>query len=197
MSIRATERLYLTAGGALVHENDAAGRTLYCQPGDVISDADLVTYRAYFEAFGWIALAAAKEASVNIASVKMRHDDATGAVTLILPPGSMVQDLFVVCREAAAGSPDVDFGEFGGDTDGLLDGLGQPGICDALTGSIDTSADFKGRGALITSTVNEDSERTKVRKHYASGVTFGNTRNSAGTAGEWTIHVLYLVLPAL
>jgi len=197
MSIRATERLYLTAASALVREGNVNGRTLYCNPGDVISDADLVTYKTYFEAFGWIPLSGAKEATMSIASVRVRHDDATGSVTLVLPPRSVLQDLLVICTEAAAGSPDVDFGEFGGDTDGLLDGLGQSGICDVVAASIDTGPDFKGRGALITSMVNEDSDRTKVRKHYANGVTFFNTCNSAGTAGEWTIHVMYLVLPEL
>jgi hypothetical protein len=197
MSIRATARLYLTADSALVTENDPAGRTLYCNPGDEISDADLVTYKAYFESFGWIGAEAAKEAAMSIKSVQVKHDDASGAVVLELPPRAIIQDVFVICTEAAAGSPDVDFGEFGGDTDGLLDGLGTALVCDTLTAGIDTSADFKGRGALITSTVNEDNQRTKTRRYYPNGVTLTNVCNSAGTAGEWKIFIMYIVLPEI
>lgn len=197
MSIRATGRLYLTAAGALVTENDPSGRTLYCNKGDVISDADLVTYKAYFESFGWIGAEALKNATADVKSVHIKHDDASGKMKIELPPRAIIQDIFVQCTEAAAGSPDVDFGEFGGDTDGILDGLGTALTFDTVTDDIDTSADFKGRGALITSTINEDNQRTKTRRYYPNGVTLTNVCNSAGTAGEWDIHILYIVLPEI
>jgi hypothetical protein len=197
LSIRATARLYLTAAGAIVSENDPSGRTLYCKPGDVISDADLVTYKSYFEAFGWIGTEALKNATVDIKSVHIKHDDASGDCKIDLPSRAIIEDLFVRCTEAAVGSPDVDFGEFGGDTDGLLDGLGTPLIFDAVTSDIDTSANFNGRGELITSTANSESLRTKTRRYYPNGVTLTNVCNSAGTAGEWDVFILYIILPEM
>lgn len=194
MSIRAKEILYLTSGGALVRENDPAGRTLYCKPGDIISDADVSTYRVYFEAFGWIELAVTKEVSIQIAGVKIRHDDDAGAVRIDLPSRSLIIDVFARCTEAATGSPDIDFGEFGSDTDGLLDGIGQSGICDTEGSEIE-SPYFKGRGELITTPIEEDDHRIPVKKYYPAGVSFTNDCNSAGTAGEWLVYIMYVVLP--
>lgn len=193
--IRAPERLYFKSDGStLVREGDAAAVTLYCKRGDIISDADVSTYKTYFEAFGWLPLEADKEAAMSIVSAHIRHDDATGSVTIEIPPRSVIQDIYVRCTEDAAGGPDIDFGELIGDSDGILDGLGQSGICDTVAVAMDTTANFKGRGALI-SVFNEDSQRIKTRKFYLSGMTLTNTCNSAGTAGEWDIHVMYVILP--
>ncbi len=197
--MRAKERLYFKADGTtLVREGNAEARKLYCNPGDEISAADITSYRSYFESFGWLSQTQGPiQGYVTFESVHVKHDDASETKTITLPKNSIIQDIFVQCTEAAAGSPDIDFGELGGDTDGILDGLGTAGILDTVAFVQDTSADFKGRGALITSTVNENNIRQKVRKAYPDGVTFTNTKNSAGTAGEWDIHIMYLVLPEL
>jgi len=198
MTITAPERIYYnSAKTALVKEGDSAAKTLYCKVGDVISAADLVTWKAYFESFGWIGATEAQSAPIQVKSIHVKHDDASGTKRIDLPPRTIIQDVYVQCTEAAAGSPNVDFGEFGGDTDGIMDGLGQPEICDLTSNVFDTTPDFKGRGALITSTNNDDNQRIKARRYYPNGVTLTNTLNSAGTAGEWTIHVLYIILPEI
>jgi len=178
-----------------VRQNNPEGVTEYCKPGDVISSADLVTYKSYFEAFGWLKLEDSKEAKINISSVHIRHDDETGAARMVLPDKSLVLDIFVECTEDAAGDPDIDFGEFGGDTDGIIDGLGTSGICDTTDSNLDTAPDYKGLGVYLISLINQNDTRVKKRKYYSKSVMFENVCNSAGTAGEWNVHVMYIILP--
>jgi hypothetical protein len=195
MSMVAPERLYLTAGGVLVQESNHTGRTVYCEPGDLISSADCLTYKTQLEAFGWIKFAGSEESHIEVQSARVRHDDATGARQIVLPARSQVVDVYVTCTEAAAGSPDMDFGEIAGDTDGLIDGLGTPNICDVLASTLEASPDFRGRGALVTNAENKDSGRIKAQKYYSSGQIFANKNNASGKAGEWIISIAYVVLP--
>jgi len=195
--MRALDRLYLTVGGELVNGDNHTGATLYCKPGDEISAADIVTYRATFEALGWIQLTKLEPGFVNVVSLKIRHDDATDTRQFSLPARSIILDIFVRCTENAAGDPDIDFGEYGGDRDGLLDGIGQDGVCDLTTSEVDTTGDFKGRGEMLTSVNNEHNARTKILKYFSSNALLTNTCNSAGTAGEWVVTIMYITLPEI
>jgi len=197
MSMRAIERLYLTDTGALVRELDPAGRTVYCEVGDIISDADLLTYRSYFEDFNWIPRYQTVELHINTKNARVKHDDPTGTIEIDLPPRSLIQDIYVRCTEEPVGSPDIDIGEYGGDPDGLIDNLGGDGVADDAGEILEDSDDYKGRGDLITATNNESNKKAKKQKYYPLGMKFVNTCNAPGTAGEWVIAIMYIILPEL
>lgn len=136
------------------------------------------------------------QTQVNITTIRISHDDATGSKSLVLPARTLIQDVFIRCVEDAAGDPDIDFGEIGGDTDGILDGIGQPNRSQTIGEGVDTSPEFLGRGELITQWDSNDTPH-KATKYYASAITLSNTCNSAGTAGVWDIYIMWVALPSV
>jgi hypothetical protein len=193
--MRVLERYYLRLDGQIVTENDrTAGNVLVASPGDEIPDAIAA-------AAGFNRPAAKREGFIKTVGVHLRHSNSTGAIKIEIPQRSLLLDVFVICTEAAAGTttrPNQDFGEKDGDADGILDGLGQLHVCDVPSTNVELTPDFLGRGALLTSDLNEGPLRTKITKYYPIGVTLQNTCNSPGDgtpAGEWDIYIMYIELP--
>lgn len=135
-------------------------------------------------------------ADLQIVGIHVSHDDASGSRSLTLPARSLILDAFAVCTESAAGSPSMDFGT-AADADGVFSGLGESGVCDN-SGDVLEDTDYDaGRGAYIERSDNEDDIGLKRTKFNASASVYLNTQSSAGTAGEWDLYILYVVLPAI
>ncbi len=193
--MRATARLYLTAGSALVTENDPAARTLWREPGAEISMTD-----AY--AYGLVPRSDIVTSVVQCAYIAVSHNDDTGEVIVTIPANSLILGALAICVEAAGGTtrPSIDFGEVGGDADGIFDGLGEEGVCDTHLAQLGVTPEGKGLGALIRTQRNEDDLTMKAQRFSMGEQIFQNTQHSAGTGtvtGEWLICILYVVLPSL
>jgi hypothetical protein len=82
------------------------------------------------------------------------------------------------------------------DTDGLFTGLGESGIGDTFGDVLEESVEYLGRGAFLVKD-NQEDLRVKKTKYNASATVYLNTQASAGTAGEWDIYIMYVVLPVI
>lgn len=137
-----------------------------------------------------------ESADIKIVGIHVSHDDATGARSLTLPARSLILDAFAICTESAAGSPNIGFGTFS-DPDGLLSGIGAERVADTSGDILEDVDGYAGRGAYIIRMNNEEDLVTKATKYNASATTYLNSQTSAGTAGEWDIYILYVILPAI
>lgn len=90
----------------------------------------------------------------------------------------------------------MDFGTFA-DADGVFSGLGEVNAADTAGDILEDAAGYKGRGAFMVKLNNEEDLGIKATKYNASATTYLNTMRSAGTAGEWDLYLLYVVLPAI
>ena len=135
-------------------------------------------------------------ADIQLVGIHVAHSDDSGSRSLTLPARSLILDAFAVCTETAAGSPSVDFGT-SADSDGVFSGLGESGRCETSGDVLEDSAYDFGRGAYIKRTDNEDDLPQKRTKFNTAATIYLNTQSSAGTAGEWDLYILYVVLPAI
>lgn len=196
--MRATARLYLTAGGALVTENDPAGRIFWRDIGGEISLADAHTYGLLPRSFNLPA-----KDLINVAIVSVGVGDSTGDITLTIPGGSLILEALAICIEPVTGAttrPSIDWGMVGGDADGIFDGLGESGICDTIHTVLGSKSEDLGLGALMTSPVNEDDIKIRVTRFSMSEQVFQNTQTSAGAGttitGAWMIVMIYITMPS-
>ena len=136
-----------------------------------------------------------QSADIKLVGIHVAHDDASGSRSLMLPARSLILDAFAVCTETAAGSPSMSFGT-SLDTDGVFSGLGESGIGDTLGDVLEESVEYLGRGAFLVKD-NQEDLRVKKTKYNASATVYLNTQASAGTAGEWDIYIMYVVLPVI
>lgn len=192
--MRATARLYLTAGAALVTENDPAGRTLWRDIGAEISMTDAFTYGLAPRSF-------ILPVGVQCGIASFGPGDATGDVVLTIPGNSLVIGAYAICIEAAGGTirPSIDWGEVRGDADGIFDGLGEAGICDTRYAQVGSKAEDVGLGALIIGMGNDEDIKGKATRFSMSEQIFQNTKTVAGTGtvtGGWLVCMLYVTLPS-
>lgn len=136
-----------------------------------------------------------QSADIQVVGIHVAHDDASGSRSLTLPARSLILDAFAVCTETAAGTPNIGFGT-AADTDGVSSGLGKAGIADTINDVLEDAIEYQGRGAFILKE-NEDDVGIKKTKFNAAATVYLNTQSSAGTAGEWDLYILYVVLPAI
>ena len=136
-----------------------------------------------------------QSADIQLVGIHVAHDDASGSRSLTLPARSLILDAFAVCTETAAGSPSMSFGT-SLDTDGVFSGLGESGIGDTLGDVLEESVEYLGRGAFLVKD-NQEDLRVKKTKYNASAAVYLNTQGSEGTAGEWDLYILYVVLPVI
>lgn len=136
-----------------------------------------------------------QNADIQIVGIHVAHDDASGSRSLTLPARSLILDAFAICTETAAGSPSMAFGT-SLDTDGVFSGLGESGIGDTIGDVLEESVEYLGRGAFLIKD-NQEDLRVKKTKYNASATVYLNTQDSAGTAGEWDVYIMYVVLPAI
>ena len=136
-----------------------------------------------------------QSADIQLVGIHVAHDDASGSRSLTLPARSLILDAFALCTETAAGNPSMGFGT-SLDTDGVFSGLGTSGIGDTLGDVLEESVEYLGRGAFLVKD-NQEDLRVKKTKYNASATVYLNTQASAGTAGEWDIYIMYVVLPVI
>lgn len=137
-----------------------------------------------------------QDADIQIVGIHVSHSDGSGSRSLTLPARSIILDAFAICTETAAGSPSISFGT-ASDPDGLLSGLGEETIADTSGDVLDDVTSWGGRGDYIIKTTNEEDLRTKTTKYNAAATTYLNYQGSAGTAGEWDIYIMYVLLPEI
>ena len=137
-----------------------------------------------------------QDADIQLVGIHVAHDDASGSRSLTLPARSLILDAFAVCTETAAGSPSMSFGN-SGDNDGLFAGLGESGVCDTLGDILEDVVEYGGRGAFVVQNNNEADIKIKAAKFNSSASTYLNYQGSAGTAGEWDLYIMYVVLPVI
>jgi hypothetical protein len=135
-------------------------------------------------------------ADVQMVGVHVSHSDGSRSRSFTLPARSLILDAFAVCTESAAGSPSMDFGT-DSDPDGLFSGLGESGICDVAADNLEDVDEYAGRGDFIVSGNNAEDLRVKATKFNAAATTYFNTQSSEGTAGEWDLYILYVVLHSI
>ena len=136
-----------------------------------------------------------QNADIQLVGIHIAHDDASGSRSLTLPARSLIIDAFAVCTETAAGSPSMGFGT-SLDTGGVFSGLGESGIGDTIGDVLEESVEYLGRGAFLVKD-NQEDLRVKKTKYNASAAVYLNTQGSEGTAGEWDIYIMYVVLPVI
>lgn len=134
------------------------------------------------------------EGVVRTQKVHVAHSDASAAKSIVIPAGSVLMGAWAICTEAAAGSPDVDWGISEGDTDGIFDDLG--GNCATLAAVLGDDPDATGVGVLLFDSQDSAAVQTFKKPHYAAATTFINTQNAAGTGGEWDVYMSYIKLPS-
>ena len=186
--------LYLTAGGALVLENDPAGRTLWKKPGDEISPTDAATY-------GLLSPAFTADMMQKLAVAFVDHGTVTGDIEIVIPAGSLITGAYAICWETAGGTtrPSIDIGT-AEDPDGLFDGLGETGKCDVIQATIGAQPEAAGVGELLQTRGNEDAIKLNIPSFSFPERTFRNTKTGAGSGtvtGAWLILVMYVTLPSL
>lgn len=137
-----------------------------------------------------------QDAEIKLVGIHVAHDDASGARSLTLPARSLIIDAYAVCTETAEGSPDMGFGT-AVDPDGLFSGLGGVNIADTVGDVIEDTIEYKGRGEFIVNTNNEADLKIKATKFNPAATVYLNSQVSAGTAGEWDLYILYVVLPVI
>jgi len=137
-----------------------------------------------------------QDAEIKLVGIHVAHDDASGARSLTLPARSLIIDAYAVCTETAAGSPDMGFGTTG-DPDGLFSGLGGVNIADTVGSVLEDTIEYNGRGDFIVNTDNEADLKIKATKFNPAATVYLNSQVSAGTAGEWDLYILYVVLPVI
>lgn len=135
-------------------------------------------------------------ADIQIVGIHVAHDDASGSRSLTLPARSLIIDAFAICTETAAGSPSMSFGN-SGDNDGLFSGLGGSGVCDIIGDVLEDVVEYGGRGAYVISANNEADIKIKSTKYNSSANVYLNYQSSAGTAGEWDLYIMYVILPVI
>lgn len=135
-------------------------------------------------------------ADIQLVGIHVSHDDASGARSLTLPARSLIIDAYAICTETAAGSPSMSFGT-AGDNDGLFSGLGGSGVCDIIGDVLEDIVEYGGRGAFVVQNSNEGDIKIKATKFNASALTYLNYQGSAGTAGEWDLYIMYVILPVI
>jgi hypothetical protein len=135
-------------------------------------------------------------AYVELVGIHIAHDDASGSRSLTLPARSLILDAFAICTETSAGSPSMSFGNTG-DNDGLFSGLGGSGVCDTLGDILEDVVEYGGRGSYVVNANNEGDIKIKSTKFNASASTYLNYQGSAGTAGEWDLYIMYVMLPVI
>jgi hypothetical protein len=134
-------------------------------------------------------------ADLKLVGIHVSHDDASGSRSLTLPARSLILDAFAICTESAAGSPSMDFGT-SADTDGVFSGIGEVDICDMVGDLLEDTVEYQGRGAFMMKE-NEEDLGMKKTKFNSAAATYLNTQASEGTAGEWDLYILYVVLPEI
>jgi len=136
-----------------------------------------------------------QSSDIQIVGIHVSHDDASGARSLTLPARSLILDAFAICTETAAGSPNMSFGT-SLDTDGVFSGLGESGIGDTIGDVLEESVEYMGRGTFLVKD-NQEDLRVKKTKYNVSETVYLNTQESAGTAGEWDLYIMYVILPVI
>ncbi|MFA5130500.1 MAG: hypothetical protein WC477_06350 [Patescibacteria group bacterium] len=137
-----------------------------------------------------------QNADIKLVGIHVAHSDASGSRSLTLPARSLILDAFAVCTESAAGSPSVSFGT-AVDRDGLFSGLGGVNVADTAGDVLEDVDSYGGRGDFVVRTDNEADLRTKATKYNASDTVYLNYQGSAGTAGEWDLYIMYVILPVI
>lgn len=137
-----------------------------------------------------------QDADLKLVGIHVAHDDASGARSLTLPARSLILDAFAVCTESAAGDASMDFGTVA-DPDGVFSGLGEEDAADVLGDVLEDADEYKGRGAFMAKMNNEEDLKLKSTKYNAAATVYLNHQESAGTAGEWDLFILYVILPAI
>jgi hypothetical protein len=139
---------------------------------------------------------------MKIVGIHISHSDDTGSRSVTLPARSLIIDVGARCTESAGGTtrPSMDFGILGGDTDGILDGLGESGVCDVADDWVETEPEYRGRGALMVNGKNALDILMKTGVFNSTEKTYMLTRANAGTGtvtGEWDIYLIYIMLPVI
>lgn len=137
-----------------------------------------------------------ESADIKIVGIHVAHNDATGARSLTLPARSLILDAFAVCTESAAGSPSMGFGTVA-DPDGLFSGLGCVDTADTAGDVLEDAVEYKGRGDYLVKVNNEEDLKAKATKFNSAATVYLNSQVSAGTAGEWDLYILYVILPEI